>query len=143
MDAGRFLFVKRVQAVRHFDRWARSAVFYSVSQSSSFPSGNALTDVGAFTNSASTYGTFDQSGNVYQWNDAVISPLRGLRGGSWDISLPTDLQSSDRNSGAPTGEDADIGFRIATVPEPSCAVLLLGSAGLMGGMRRAGRGRCA
>jgi formylglycine-generating enzyme required for sulfatase activity len=42
---------------------------YSVTQSSYNSNQNYLTDVGAFTNSASFYGTFDQSGNVYQWND--------------------------------------------------------------------------
>ena len=43
---------------------------YSVTQSSDYDTDqNYLTDVGAFTNSASFYGTFDQSGNVYQWND--------------------------------------------------------------------------
>ena len=43
---------------------------YSVTQSSDFDSSqNYLTDVGAFTNSGSFYHTFDQSGNVRQWND--------------------------------------------------------------------------
>ena len=33
----------------------------------------------------SFYGTFDQGGNVYERNDAVISgSSRGLRGGSWN-----------------------------------------------------------
>jgi len=56
---------------------------YSVTQSSSYSSGqNYLTDVGAFTNSASFYGTFDQSGNVYQWNDldGTTGSSRGLLG---------------------------------------------------------------
>ena len=44
---------------------------YSVTQSGGYDpfNQNYLTDVGAFTNSASFYGTFDQSGNVFQWND--------------------------------------------------------------------------
>ena len=51
---------------------------YSVTQSVSYSSSqNYLTDVGAFTNSASFYGPFDQSGNVNQWND-----LDGLPGSS-------------------------------------------------------------
>ena len=31
---------------------------------------------------ASYYGTFDQGGNVWEWNDAIVSAnSRGLRGG--------------------------------------------------------------
>ena len=44
--------------------------------------------VGEFENSASPYGTFDQGGNVWEWNEAVVYEthiaLRGLRGGSYD-----------------------------------------------------------
>ena len=57
---------------------------YSVTQSSGYDANqNYLTDVGAFTNSASYYGTFDQGGNVFQWNDedGLPSSFRGLRGG--------------------------------------------------------------
>jgi formylglycine-generating enzyme required for sulfatase activity len=55
---------------------------YAVTQSGSYSAPqNYLTDVGAFTDSASAYGTYDQNGDVYQWNDTVITgPLRGLRG---------------------------------------------------------------
>ena len=35
---------------------------------------NYLTDVGAFSNSPSFYGTFDQIGNLYQWNDLDGKP---------------------------------------------------------------------
>ena len=41
----------------------------------------------AFTNCASFYGTFDQNGNVFQWNDldglAPSGSSRRLRGGGW------------------------------------------------------------
>ena len=49
------------------------------------PTQNYLTDVGAFTGSASYYGTFDQGGNVSEWNDVDGTPStqRGALGGHW------------------------------------------------------------
>lgn len=44
--------------------------------------GGILTDVGAFSLANSFYGTFDQGGNVLEWNDEVIGSGRGLRGGA-------------------------------------------------------------
>jgi formylglycine-generating enzyme required for sulfatase activity len=57
---------------------------YAVTNSTTLSdSQNYLTPVGAFTQGDSYYGTFDQGGNVFEWNDAVISgSSRGLRGGS-------------------------------------------------------------
>ena len=96
----------------------------SVTQSASYSgSQNYLTDVGAFTNSASFYGTFDQSGNVFQWNDLDGLPgsSRGLRGGDWTVQASA-LSSSFRVEFDPSYEDAITGFRLASpvaVPEPS------------------------
>ena len=52
------------------------------------PTGD-LTPVGSYTGSASPYGTFDQGGNVWEWNEAIIERLafRGIRGGSFDDPL--------------------------------------------------------
>ena len=86
---------------------------------------NYLTDGGAFSSSGSYYGTFDQGGNVWEWNDAVIAgSSRGLRGGSWG-NYDGALQSSVRGYGTPTDEYNYVGFRVASVPEPSTAVLML------------------
>jgi sulfatase modifying factor 1 len=105
---------------------------YSVTQSSSYSSSqNYLTDGGAFSNSASYYGTYDQGGNVWEWNDAVISSTRGLRGGSWSNG-ENYLRSSFRDYNTPTLENFRVGFRVASVPEPSAAVLMiLGGAALL------------
>ena len=113
---------------------------YSVTQSGSYSgSQNYLTDVGAFTNSGSSYGTFDQSGNVYQWNDLDGTPgsSRGLRGGFWNYGVAFDVSSSFSNSLDPSLEGYLIGFRLASpvgVPEidPNglSAVLGLIAAGL-------------
>ena len=89
---------------------------FSVTQSGSYSgSQNYLTDVGAFTNSGSSYGTFDQSGNVYQWNDLDGTPgsSRGLRGGGW-ANDAFDLSSSNCLSFNPSTEGIDIGFRLAS-----------------------------
>jgi len=91
---------------------------------------NYLTDAGAFSASASAYDTFDQGGNVWEWNDAVIGSSRGLRGGSWN-STDDDLQSSGRSYLGPTNEGDYVGFRVASVPEPSTAVLVLMGVGAL------------
>jgi len=94
---------------------------------------NYLTDGGVFTNSASFYGTYDQGGNVWEWNDTVIAgSSRGLRGGSWNFRFDSDLQSSNHGSVGPEVESGGVGFRVAAIPEPStCALLALGGAALL------------
>jgi formylglycine-generating enzyme required for sulfatase activity len=84
----------------------------------------ALTEVGAYgANSESYYGTNDQSGNVREWNDAVISSSRGLRGGSW--AWDSNYQSpSSTFSATPADEQSDMGFRVASaIPEPATGLL--------------------
>jgi len=90
---------------------------YSVTQSSSYSgSQNYLTDVGAFSGSGSFYGTFDQSGNVYQWNDldGAAGSSRGLRGGDWSSIVAFNLSSSRSLSFGPSLENVYIGFRLAS-----------------------------
>ena len=109
---------------------------YSVTQSATYSSSqNYLTDAGVFSNSASAHETFDQGGNVWEWNDAVIGSSRGLSGGSWDDGY--DGNSSFRLFVDPTGKSSDVGFRVATVPEPSTyALLLMTGAGALWWVRR-------
>jgi formylglycine-generating enzyme required for sulfatase activity len=112
---------------------------YTVTQSGGYSSTqNYLTEAGVFSNSASAYGTFDQAGNVSEWNDAVIGSSRGLRGGNW-YQDGFFLQSFVRDDSDPTIEYGDVGFRLASVaagptpiPEPgtwAAAALLTGAAG--------------
>jgi formylglycine-generating enzyme required for sulfatase activity len=101
---------------------------FSVTQSSSYSaSQNYLTDVGEFTGSGSFYGTFDQSGDVFQWNDLDGQPgsTRGLRGGSWGYYVSTDISSAQFAVVAPSTESSSVGFRLAgpVVPEPSTYAL--------------------
>ena len=86
-----------------------------------------LTDVGAYAQSLSPYGTLDQGGNVWEWNEALIGSSRGSRGSSWsDVSIQ--LAASYRLTYPPTKEDSDIGFRMASIPEPGSMTLVFAAA---------------
>ena len=102
---------------------------FAVSGSTSFPSTtNPLTDVGAYP-APSPYGTYDQGGNVYEWNESMVSSTnRGLRGASWNSLFGSGNTSaaSNRGSQSPTSESNHYGFRVASVPEPS-SLLYLGA----------------
>ena len=85
---------------------------------------HALTDVGAYSGTTSPYGAYDMGGDVWQWNDTVISaPYRGLRGSAWDSSSAA-MVSSYRNYLNPPDEISDVGFRVACIHEPSTLVLI-------------------
>lgn len=94
--------------------------------------GMALTDVGAYgLNSDSAYGTNDQAGNVWEWNDAVIfGSSRGLRGGPWDGNANY-LASLYRIGHDPSVVNDNIGFRVASVPEPTSILLTMLAGGVM------------
>ena len=90
-----------------------------------------LTDVGAYTGTTSPIGAFDMGGDVTQWNETLFNPLnRVLRGGSFK-SFSDDLLSSTRSFDNPTIENINVGFRVASVPEPSTGVLVVAACGLM------------
>lgn len=75
---------------------------------------NYLTDVGAFSKSASYYGTFDQGGNVYEWNDDQESASqRSLRGG-YLVSNVADTSYLDAYFLPPEYESSGSGFRLAS-----------------------------
>ncbi|MBN2578085.1 MAG: SUMF1/EgtB/PvdO family nonheme iron enzyme [Pirellulales bacterium] len=92
-----------------------------------------MTVVGDFENSESPYGTFDQGGNLWEWNETVIyaSSLRGARGG-YCGSEAEGLHASWRDYGDPTDKGARFGFRVASVPEPGGITLLV--CGAIGGL---------
>jgi formylglycine-generating enzyme required for sulfatase activity len=98
-----------------------------------------VTDVGSYTGSASPYGTFDQGGNVFEWNETVKDSggNRGIRGGSFSYT-PDSLSAFSGGSDAASMELANgqVGFRLAMVPEPGTGLLVI--AGLLGltGWRR-------
>ena len=73
-----------------------------------------ITTVGS-NGGPSFYGTFDQSGNVYEWNDlnGPAGNSRGLRGGFWAFDAFS-VSSSFRSTISPSNENNNIGFRLAS-----------------------------
>jgi len=99
------------------------------------------TEVGEWENSDSPYGTFDQGGNLMEWNETfVVGESRGLRGGFFDSHPPGgDLHASYRGHVTnPIHKAYFIGFRVASVPEPgSITLLCMGAVALLAyGWRR-------
>lgn len=92
-----------------------------------------LTDAGAYVDSDSPYGTFDQGGNVFEWNESLLlGSLRKVRGGSSD-SPSIHLSAFEPGfAGDPTNEDYLLGFRVATVVVPEPSSLALATLGLLG-----------
>jgi formylglycine-generating enzyme required for sulfatase activity len=82
----------------------------------------------------SKYGVMGMGGNAWEWEETEFdlqndnpSSVRGLRGGSWGGG-PTNLLASNRTFGyyGPSDKSSyDVGFRVASVPEPSSAALLM------------------
>lgn len=110
-----------------------------------FDSGNSAnyfslyetTDVGVYDESEGPYGTFDQGGNVFEWNETAVGTWRVRRGGSYETELET-LSAYYRWYNSATTESRSVGFRIAgaytgsPVPEPmSIGLLLCGIAGII------------
>lgn len=92
----------------------------------------SVTDVGAYTGSASPYGTFDQGGNVFEWNETIESgSFRGFRGGNWSNNAGF-LAASRPQATDPAFWSVTFGFRVASlVPEPGTSLLvMIGLAGL-------------
>jgi formylglycine-generating enzyme len=91
------------------------------------------TNVGEFENSASAYGTFDQGGNVAQWNETIVCvdvAGRGCRGGGFSATEYGLRAALCVYSSGVDREYRDTGFRVATVPvpEPGSLAMLLASA---------------
>lgn len=75
-------------------------------------------EAGEYQLSASPYGTFDQGGNVWEWNEtvAIQSVWRGMRGGGWEAYGYQSLRAQDRNAYLPDASRLDAGFRVASLP---------------------------
>jgi formylglycine-generating enzyme len=85
----------------------------------------------------SPYGTMGQGGNAFEWMETEFDGVnnssdssRGLRGGSWN-GVESNLRASNRNVGDPAGESFLVGFRVASVPEPTSLFLTMLAGGMM------------
>jgi len=97
----------------------------------------ALTDAGAYGLSDSPYGTYDQGGNVWEWNEEIVSvSSRGFRGGSWGNGVGI-LAASIASEFDPSYEGSGVGFRVASlVPEPGTSLLAMTSFACLAALRR-------
>ncbi|MFC1806514.1 SUMF1/EgtB/PvdO family nonheme iron enzyme, partial [Planctomycetota bacterium] len=77
----------------------------------------APSDAGAYKDSASAYGTFDQNGNVWEWNETQGGGNCGVRGGSFYLNDREGyLRASTRYvSNPPTFQFCNYGFRVAAI----------------------------
>jgi sulfatase modifying factor 1 len=74
-----------------------------------------LTVVGSYTGSASASGTFNQGGNVWEWNEAISDSMRGERGGDF-FKIAQYSHANSRSFGGATTHYTTGGFRVASIP---------------------------
>lgn len=107
-----------------------SANFYNGAYTNGNPN-YPLTNVGAYTLSPSRYSTFDQGGNVFEWNEIHNgTPFSPVRGGAWTVAS-YNLNASTRYDDGAEFELVDVGFRVASVPEPASISLCFGGVAIM------------
>ena len=82
----------------------------------------------------SPYGTMGQNGNVWEWQESAVNApndssteSRAFRGGSW-LRTEDILRSSNRAGAIPGAGSSfgDVGFRVASAPEPTAIMLMIG-----------------
>ena len=113
---------------------------YAITNSPSFSSSqDYLMAVGSFTEATSYYGTYDQGGNVTEWSEGLYGAGDDMvdRGGGWLLDEYA-VQPQYRRTDSMMYENYFIGFRVATVPEPASAMLLVGGGALLALRRRRG-----
>jgi formylglycine-generating enzyme required for sulfatase activity len=81
------------------------------------------TNVGSYSY-PSFFGTYDQSGDAYQWNEPLLpSPFASIQGGSFDNS-DFFLAANGEYDHDPDQFESWLGFRVVQVPESSSSGLM-------------------
>jgi formylglycine-generating enzyme required for sulfatase activity len=101
-------------------------------------------DVGSY--GVGYYGTYDMAGNVWEYSETYLGIVNGIetyvvRGGAYVGYGGYDSDASSRGdtynlTSSHTGQDENVGFRVALVPEPSAFSLLAVGLGGLAMMRR-------
>jgi len=76
-----------------------------------------LVDAGFYTLSPSSYGTFDQSGNLYEWNEEKSvedTSKRWIFGGGFKSNSAPDISYDSQSYSDPNTGRYDVGFRVAS-----------------------------
>lgn len=76
---------------------------------------NNPTDVGSFARAASAYGTFDQNGNVWEYNETQAYGKVGVRGGSWYINDNDSYLQSGTRYDDHSAKQPNYGFRVVAL----------------------------
>ncbi len=111
------------------NEWHKAAYYNAATKSYSlYPNGqesmtkedanydsSASTNVGNYINDPSSYGTYDQGGNVAEWNDTIFTDVdnhRFVLGGAWNDSQLR-MRSNAKDDHPLEYEYFDAGFRLA------------------------------
>lgn len=83
-------------------------------------------------------GTFNMTGNLWEWTESSVGVYRVLRGGGYDTLDVSNLSASYRHYvGVPYGGYDNVGLRlVALVPEPASVLLLAAGIGAVARKRR-------
>ncbi len=93
-----------------------SANYVDTTSGFDYTTGNSshpMTDVGAYSLSVGPYGTYDQGGNVWEWNEShSLGGNRALRGGSWGNNVEA-TGANVRSGSSESHQSSNKGFRLA------------------------------
>jgi sulfatase modifying factor 1 len=79
---------------------------------------NAPSDAGSYENAASPYGTYDQGGNLWEYNDHQSGNKVGLRGGSFYINDHAGYMRSATRYDVISARWPNYGFRVVALGTP-------------------------